>query len=133
MPFLERWERPQYLAFVPALCGVAIFCRCIWIFAVVGHGTPAPVDLPKVLVVCGLYRYARNPMYLGVLLFLLAESAFFESWSLLKYVAGIFICFHLFIVLYEEPSLRRRFGESYVRYCRSVHRWLPGKKYQGTD
>jgi protein-S-isoprenylcysteine O-methyltransferase Ste14 len=121
------WGMPQSLALVPALLGVSVYVRCVWDFASVGRGTPAPIDPPKVLVVRGLYRYVRNPIYLGVLLVLLGEAVFLESWALVRYAIAMFVIFHLFVVLYEEPSLRRKFGESYERYCRSVRRWIPGK------
>ena len=126
------WGIPQYLGVVPVLLGVSVYSRCVWDFASVGRGTPAPIDPPKVLVVCGLYRYVRNPIYLGVLFVLLGEAVFFESSALLRYMIGVFLIFHLFVIFYEEPSLRRKFGESYERYCRSVRRWIPGKKYQET-
>ena len=64
-------------------------------------------------------------MYLGVLLLLLGETAFFQSRALLEYAAAWFVIVNLVVVLYEEPSLPRRFGESYERYYRAVHRWLP--------
>jgi protein-S-isoprenylcysteine O-methyltransferase Ste14 len=64
-------------------------------------------------------------MYLGVLTLLLAEAAFFESLGLLQYTGIWFVVVNVFVLLYEEPSLRRRFGDSYQRYCRSVNRWLP--------
>jgi protein-S-isoprenylcysteine O-methyltransferase Ste14 len=110
---------------LPLIGGVAILFRCIRDFAVVGRGTLAPIDPPKNLVVSGLYRYVRNPMYVGVLLVLLGEALLFASVSLLIYAAAFFVGAHLFIVLYEEPTLRRRFGESYERYTRTVQRWLP--------
>src|SRR5690349_22548193 len=72
----ERWSLPQFLALVPLAVGAAIYLRCLWEFAARGRGIPAPVDHPKELVVSGLYRYVRNPMYLGVLLFLLGEALF---------------------------------------------------------
>ena len=75
----------------------------------------------------GLYRYVRNPMYVGVVSMLLGEALFFRSNALLVYAAGFWITTHLFILLYEEPVLRRQFGESYVRYCRTVNRWIPRK------
>jgi protein-S-isoprenylcysteine O-methyltransferase Ste14 len=123
------WGALQYLALAPIAAGAAVLGQCIWDFARLGRGTLAPVDPPKELVVQGLYRYARNPMYLGVLILLLGETAFFESVTLLQYAVGWFVVIHLVVVLYEEPALRRRFGESYERYCRSVRRWLPGRRF----
>lgn len=122
------WRTPQYLALLPAVSGVVIFVRCIWDFANVGRGTPSFFDPPKALVVRGFYRYVRNPIYLAHLLFLAGGTLFFESWPLLRYAAGFFITVHLIVVFYEEPSLQRKFGESYGRYRKSVRRWVPAKK-----
>ncbi len=117
------------LALVPMVLGASILLRCIWEFAAKGRGTLAPIDPPRHLVVTGLYRYVRNPMYVGVLTLLLGEAALFWSAALLAYAAVLFVIVNLFVVLYEEPALRRRFGDSYERYRRAVHRWLPGKPY----
>jgi protein-S-isoprenylcysteine O-methyltransferase Ste14 len=105
--------------------GGSLLVGCIWDFARKGRGTLAPVDPPMQLVVLGLYRYVRNPMYVGALLALLGQAAFFKSLSLLCYAVAFFVWVHLFVVLYEEPTLRRRFGSSYERYCLTVNRWLP--------
>ncbi|HEX9020448.1 MAG TPA: methyltransferase [Nitrospirota bacterium] len=121
------WQVPQYLALAPAATGGAIFLRCLWDFASRGSGTPSFFDPPRALVVHGLYRYVRNPLYLGYLLVLLGEAAFFESWALLRYAAGFFATAHLIVVFYEEPHLSRRFGESYNRYRKGVRRWVPVK------
>jgi protein-S-isoprenylcysteine O-methyltransferase Ste14 len=108
------------------LCvGLAIYLRCAWDFAIAGRGTPAPVDPPRELVVRGLYCYSRNPMYLGVLSLVLGQAALFGSVRLLGYAAALLVTFHLFVVLYEEPGLRYRFGDGYLRYCAGVRRWLP--------
>jgi protein-S-isoprenylcysteine O-methyltransferase Ste14 len=105
--------------------GAGILFWCIRDFVTRGRGTLAPIDPPKQLVVQGLYRYVRNPMYLGVLILLLGEAAFFQSIALLRYTAAWFIIVNFLVVLYEEPSLRRRFGDSYDRYFGLVHRWVP--------
>jgi protein-S-isoprenylcysteine O-methyltransferase Ste14 len=115
----------SYLGLLPISAGAGILFRCIWDFAVAGRGTLAPVDPPKHLVVRGLYRYVRNPMYVGVVSILLGESLFFGSLSLLSYTIAFFIFAHLFVVLYEEPVLLRKFGKSYEAYRDLVHRWLP--------
>lgn len=107
------------------LAGSAIYLWCAWDFAVFGRGTPAPIDAPKRLVVRGLYRYARNPMYIGVLTVILGRAVLFEAPSLLLYALALGAGFHLFVVLYEEPHLRKIFGDEYVRYCSCVGRWLP--------
>lgn len=119
----------QLLALLPLLLGTLIGVRCVFDFAVHGRGTPAPIDAPRRLVARGLYRYVRNPMYIGVLLIVLGEAALFESMTLLLYAAAFFAVLHLFVVLYEEPTLRRKFGDSYLRYSRSVRRWVPGRPY----
>ena len=129
---LGRWTPVQFLGLVPVVVGAAMLVRCIWDFAAKGRGTLAPIDPPKQLVVQGLYRYVRNPMYLGVLVLLLGQTVFFESIVLLQYTLVWFIVVHLFVVLYEEPSLRRRFGDSYERYRRSVHRWVPTRPAGGS-
>ncbi len=105
------------------LIGTGIYLRCAWDFAVEGLGTPAPIDPPKKLVATGLYRRTRNPMYQGVLMLLLAECLLFPNLELLIYASSIALIFHAFVVLYEEPALHSRFGESYLDYCRQVPRW----------
>jgi protein-S-isoprenylcysteine O-methyltransferase Ste14 len=119
----------QFAALVPLAVGAAIYVRCVWEFLTRGRGIPAPVDHPKQLVVTGLYRYVRNPMYLGVLLFLLGEALFLQYRGFLVYTAVWFTFVHLTVLVYEEPNLRRKFGESYERYTRCVRRWMPGKRY----
>ncbi|QPK65667.1 isoprenylcysteine carboxylmethyltransferase family protein [Methylomonas sp. LL1] len=112
---------------IPALAcmlmGMVIYLRCAWDFAIEGLGTPAPIDPPKKLVVTGLYRRTRNPMYQGIVLLLLAECLLFVDSGLLIYASSIALVFHLFVVFYEEPVLGNRFGEAYNDYCRQVPRW----------
>jgi protein-S-isoprenylcysteine O-methyltransferase Ste14 len=122
-----QWGLLQVLGLMFAIVGATILLRCIWEFMVTGRGTLAPVDPPTQLVVRGLYRYVRNPMYLGAFTLLLGEAAFFESFLLLLYAVAWFMIINLIVMLYEEPVLQRRFGESYERYTRSVHRWLPAR------
>jgi len=105
--------------------GAALLLTCIWEFARSGRGTLAPVDPPRELVVRGLYRYVRNPMYLSVTMIVLGEVLLTGSRALLAYWAIWFVAVNLFVMGYEEPTLRRRFGESYERYTREVGRWLP--------
>ena len=119
------------LGFIPLVLGAAIYFRCAWDFAFAGRGTPAPIDPPKELVVRGLYRYVRNPMYVGVLTVLLGEVLSFASIGLLAYAGVVFLGFHLFVVFYEEPALQRKFGESYQRYCESVPRWRARMRMNG--
>jgi protein-S-isoprenylcysteine O-methyltransferase Ste14 len=115
----------RYFGLLPILCGAAINCWCAWDFVVTGRGTPAPFDPPQELVVRGLYAYVRNPMYVGVMAILLGETLLFASRTLLWYAATVFVGFNLFVLLYEEPTLRRKFGASYQSYCAAVPRWLP--------
>lgn len=105
--------------------GVALLAACIWEFATRGRGTLSPLDPPRHLVVRGLYRYVRNPMYLSVTAIVLGEVLLTRSMPLLVYWIVWFITVNLFVLLYEEPTLRSQFGESYDDYCRSVGRWLP--------
>jgi protein-S-isoprenylcysteine O-methyltransferase Ste14 len=113
------------IGFLPVALGVAIYFWCAWDFATAGQGTPAPIDAPKHLVVRGLYRFVRNPIYVGVMLILLGESLLFRSKRILVYAAVVFGFFNLFVILYEEPALTRKFGASYEEYLKSVPRWIP--------
>ncbi|HZD96234.1 MAG TPA: isoprenylcysteine carboxylmethyltransferase family protein [Candidatus Sulfotelmatobacter sp.] len=105
--------------------GIALLASCIWEFARRGRGTLAPLDAPRNLVVGGLYRYVRNPMYLSVTTIILGEAFLARSRSLVLYWVVWFLAANLFVIGYEEPTLRRRFGHSYERYTQQVGRWLP--------
>ena len=119
-----RW---RWIAVVPAVLGFAVALRCVWDFGRTGRGTPAPIAPPKRLVVVGSYRYVRNPMYVG----------FFTGWAGLWVVFGranfaaiavaclAVLGVHVFVLGYEEPTLRRMFRAEYEEYCRNVPRWLP--------
>jgi len=115
----------QFAGMLVCAVGAAIALWCILAFATLGRGTPAPFDPPLKLVVSGPYRYVRNPMYIGAGLALAGAALFYQSVSLWIYTAGFLILMHLFVVFYEEPALRRSFGEEYEAYCRQVRRWLP--------
>ena len=115
----------RYLGVILFLLGVPILLWCIWDFTFSGKGTPAPIDPPKVLVVRGLYQHVRNPMYVGVVFILSGKTIFFASLILFGYTLFIFLCFHIFVIGYEEPTLRNTFGSAYDAYCESVPRWLP--------
>jgi protein-S-isoprenylcysteine O-methyltransferase Ste14 len=116
---------PGLLGLLPLSLGVCVYLWCAWDFASTGRGTPAPIDPPRMLVVRGLYRAVRNPMYVGVLLILIGESMFFSSLAILRYTFVVWLMFHLFVVFYEEPTLRKKFGAAYEEYRRSVSRWIP--------
>jgi protein-S-isoprenylcysteine O-methyltransferase Ste14 len=109
------------LAALGALMLIDSFAR----FALKGLGTPAPVFPPKHLVVDGLYRHVRNPMYVGVVSAILGQALIFASPGLLVYGLLIWLGFHLFVVGYEEPTLRETFGDEYETFCRNVRRWIP--------
>ena len=114
----------QYAAIVIFTVGLAILLYCIGLFAKKGKGTLSPADPTKKLVASGLYKFSRNPMYVGVMLMLIADAAFFSSISLWIYAAVIFIAFNLFIIFHEEPRLKRDFGTEYHQYINTVRRWL---------
>lgn len=107
------------------IVGFAGLLRCFWDFATQGRGTPAPIDPPKELVVRGLYRVFRNPMYTMILMVLFAEVLFFSSVRILVWAGLVWLVFHLVVVLYEEPGLKKRFGESYETFLHTTPRWLP--------
>ena len=107
------------------LLGAVIYFWCAWDFASKGMGTPAPIDAPKKLVINGLYRFVRNPMYLGVFSLILSQAMQHYSQPILIYFLFVFACFHLFILLYEEPHLKKVFGKEYDDYCQNVRRWIP--------
>ena len=113
------------IALAVLVLGAAIYAWCVWDFATFGRGTPAPIDAPKKLVVRGLYRYTRNPMYVGVLTVILGWAALFQAVNLVVHALVIGTCFHLFIVFYEERHLVQEFGSQYEAYRSRVPRWLP--------
>jgi protein-S-isoprenylcysteine O-methyltransferase Ste14 len=125
---IADWNVVRLAGSIAMVPGLLILLKCIWDFGWVGGGTLAPIDPPTELVVSGLYRYVRNPMYLGVFILLLGEVALFQSTDLLEYTAGCVLFINLTVVFYEEPALRRKFGRSYERYCETVSRWLPRRR-----
>jgi protein-S-isoprenylcysteine O-methyltransferase Ste14 len=106
------------------LIGLTVMLSCIIIFAVKGRGTLSPADPTRRLVVSGLYKFSRNPMYVGVMMILIGEAIFFQSNNLWVYLLVVFMGFNLFIFLHEEPRLRRDFGEEYNKYYQKVRRWI---------
>jgi len=119
-----RW---RWLAAVPSVLGFAVALRCVWDFGWTGQGTPAPIAPPKNLVVVGFYRYVRNPMYVGF------AAGWIGLWIVFGHpnpvaiasVAAVALGIHLFVVFYEEPTLRKKFGADYIEYCQNVRRWWP--------
>jgi protein-S-isoprenylcysteine O-methyltransferase Ste14 len=94
-------------------------------FAVQGIGTPAPVFPTRHLVVTGLYRYVRNPMYVAVISSILGQALLFGNVTLLEYGGLVWLMFHIFVLVYEEPTLRASFGSDYKHFCAEVPRWIP--------
>ena len=132
--WITRWEiQPAFLNVeLPRVIGIALlaagvpgvvdsFAR----FALQGLGTPAPVAPPQKLVVSGLYRYVRNPMYVSVIAIVLGQAFLFGDWRLIIYGVAFWLVAHLYVMLYEEPTLRHKFGPEYGRFCANVPRWLP--------
>jgi protein-S-isoprenylcysteine O-methyltransferase Ste14 len=115
----------QIAGMIVAATGALLAISCVLTFALVGRGTPAPFDPPQRLVVRGPYRYVRNPMYLGAGIALAGAALFLEAGALWACAAGFLAATHLFVVIYEEPALRRAFGEEYAAYCRQVRRSWP--------
>ena len=118
-------EARQVAGMVIGGTGAAVALWCIFTFAATGRGTPAPFDPPRRLVMKGPYRFARNPMYIGAGLALAGAALFYGSLPLLSYAALFYVATHFFVVWYEEPTLRRSFGQEYETYCREVRRWWP--------
>jgi len=116
------WEPVGVALMVP---GTLIVFACVGTFVAFGQGTPAPFDPPTAFVPSGPYRYVRNPMYIGAALFLAGYGLFEGSPATVLLSLIFLITFHLFVLFVEEPALERRFGETYVAYKRSVHRWIP--------
>ena len=116
---------PQFAGMVIGAAGALVALWCIFTFAFIGRGTPAPFDPPRRLVIQGPYRFVRNPMYIGAGLALAGAALFYQSWRLLGYAGLFFLITHLFVVLYEESHLRQTFGQEYEAYCGRIRRWWP--------
>lgn len=119
-----RW---RWLAVIPSVLGFAVALRCVWDFGWTGRGTPAPIVPPKRLVVVGFYRYVRNPMYLGFAAGWIGLWVIFghPNPRMIAAVVTVAVAVHLFVVFYEEPTLRKKFDADYEEYRRKVSRWWP--------
>jgi len=131
---MTHWEfRPPFLAAeATRLAGVALIVAGVpgvldsfGRFALQGLGTPAPIAPPQKLVVTGLYRYVRNPIYIAVVAVILGQALLFGDWNLLWYGALLWLFFHVWVVMIEEPTLKETFGTEYESFRTSVPRWLP--------
>jgi protein-S-isoprenylcysteine O-methyltransferase Ste14 len=143
LPWLfSHWQiAPPLLGFFPfrglgvLLIGIGLpllldsFARFAW----QGLGTPAPIAPPKHLVVTGLYRYVRNPMYVAVTSMIIGQGLLFGNTRVLEYGLVVWLGFHIFVLAYEEPTLRSKFGDEYKEFCAHVRRWWPRiKPWKGT-
>jgi protein-S-isoprenylcysteine O-methyltransferase Ste14 len=132
--WITRWRmQPPLLGFsgfrmigaMMIAAGIAVVLDSFARFALQGLGTPAPVLPTRHLVVSGLYRYVRNPMYVGVLAIILGQGLLFGDGRLFAYGVLLWLGVHVFVVGYEEPTLRRSFGTEYEAFRRNVPRWIP--------
>ena len=129
---ITGWRRPEQtslavdaLAIAMVGVGTAVLVHAFVEFAWHGRGTPAPPAPTERLVVRGIYRFVRNPMYVAVDLVVLGQALAFQSWPLAWYLAVIAGSMHLFVVSYEEPTLRQEYGAEHAAYCEGVRRWIP--------
>ena len=109
---------------IPLTLGVVLLLWCVRDFYVSGKGTVAPWSPPRQLVVIGLYRFSRNPIYIGVMLILCGWAITYRSQLIAVYAAIVMVAFHLRVVLAEEPWLARTHGDEWRRYRMRVPRWL---------
>jgi protein-S-isoprenylcysteine O-methyltransferase Ste14 len=132
--WLTRWRvEPPFLGLAAlrvvggllVCAGLASVVESFVRFALVGIGTPAPVAPTRHLVVSGQYRHVRNPMYVAVVATIVGQALVFGSVELLQYAAVVWLAFHAFVRLYEEPALAAQFGAPYDEYRRHVRRWWP--------
>ncbi len=119
------WESWRWIGGALIALSVPVLLDFLMRFVREGHGTPVPIAPPRHLVVRGAFRYVRNPAYLGAVANLLGQSLVFGSPAVLTYALIMAAFFHLFVVMYEEPTLRQKFGAEYEAYCQQVGRWLP--------
>lgn len=131
---LTRWRQQapvlggseaRWIGCALVAAGAVIVAECFARFALKGLGTPAPIAPTERLVVSGLYRHVRNPMYVGVVSAIVGQALLFGSAALLEYAAIVWLFFFAFVLLYEEPRLQRRFGSAYASYRANVPRWWP--------
>jgi protein-S-isoprenylcysteine O-methyltransferase Ste14 len=132
--WISRWRlHPPFFGFTPfraigillIAAGIAVVLEAFARFALQGIGTPAPVFPTRHLVVNGSYRYVRNPMYVAVTSLILGQALLLGNRHLLAYAIIPWLLAYLFVVMYEEPTLRRTFGAEYEAYCAHVPRWIP--------
>jgi protein-S-isoprenylcysteine O-methyltransferase Ste14 len=133
VPWLLRSHAPipthgieESAAITVIVAGVLIYLHtAFWGFALIGGGTPAPIAPTKVLVIKGLHRFVRNPMYIGVALVIAGQAWLFHSRHIAIYLACVLVIVNFFVLIYEEPTLRKQFGDEYESYRARVPRWIP--------
>ncbi len=124
--YIDPWNRYHWSPGIfVMIIGAFVLFWCVRDFYKLGKGTLAPWNPPVKLVVAGLYRFVRNPMYIGVLLLVLGWSLYFFSLFLFLYTLALAIAFHIRVVRYEEPALKSQFGGQWELYQKEVSRWLP--------
>ncbi|MBW1688264.1 MAG: isoprenylcysteine carboxylmethyltransferase family protein [Deltaproteobacteria bacterium] len=130
-----RWQIPggRLVGAGLVLAGIAVALYCSGLFSRIGRGTPVPIQPPEHLVIAGLYRYSRNPMYVAHVAILLGLFLYRGELSLVLYTAIYMGWVRSWVVWREEPELRRRFGEEYARYTQQVSRWLPSRLHGAGD
>jgi len=132
--WISRWEfqlsflgveLARFVGAVLILAGAAGLVDSFVRFALQGLGTPAPIAPPQHLVVTGLYRYVRNPMYVALVAVILGQAILFGDWRLMIYGGLMWLAFHAFVLTYEEPVLAQKFGAEYEDFRANVPRWIP--------
>jgi len=114
----------NYIGIILIILGIIIYSLSCYYFIFYGEGTPSPLEEPKNLITHGIYKYTRNPMYISGILIVLGLAVFLNSLMILIYCLLLFLIYHSFIVFYEEPHLRKKFGKYYEEYCKNVPRWI---------
>jgi protein-S-isoprenylcysteine O-methyltransferase Ste14 len=132
--WMSRWQvHPPFLGMtffrvvggLLIAIGLVILLEAFLRFALKGIGTPAPIYPTRHLVVTGTYRFVRNPMYVAVVWLILGQGLLFSNRHLLEYGLCVWLVMHLFVMLYEEPALRRSFPDDYADFTANVPRWIP--------
>lgn len=123
-PFF-RFAAFRWLGWPFALFGLSVLMEAFGRFTLYGRGTPAPYMLTERLVITGSYQHVRNPMYIAIVSIVIGQALLLGQHVLLLYAFVLWMSFHISVLSYEEPSLRRRYGRQYENYCTAVRRWWP--------